>query len=101
MNDSPTPPRRSAPWARQFAVATELPFLLVGCVLVGGFLGRLLDLWLHTLPLFMLILGGLGFFAGVREMLRRLNRASARSKAESSAPDGKSNEPGHPTDPRP
>ena len=57
--------------ARQFAVASELPFLLVGPVFVGGAAGYFLDRWLHTQPLLMFILGLLGFFAGAREMMRR------------------------------
>jgi F0F1-type ATP synthase assembly protein I len=52
----------------------ELPFLLVGGALVGGLLGFLLDRWLHTKPILMLILGGLGFIASVRDMLRRLQK---------------------------
>jgi F0F1-type ATP synthase assembly protein I len=41
-------------------------------VLLGGLLGYFLDLWLHTKPALMLVFGGLGFFAGVRDVMRRL-----------------------------
>lgn len=58
--------------SRQMAIAMELPFILVGTLLVGGLLGYLLDRWLHTKPILMLVLGGLGFIAGLREILRRL-----------------------------
>jgi ATP synthase protein I len=58
--------------ARQMAMAMELPFTLVGTVVAGGAIGYFLDRWLHTSPWFLLILGGLGFAAGVREVLRRL-----------------------------
>jgi ATP synthase protein I len=54
------------------AIAMELPFVLVSAVVVGGMFGYLLDRWLHSKPVFLLLLGGLGFFAGVREILRRL-----------------------------
>jgi ATP synthase protein I len=54
------------------AIAMELPFTLVGAILLAGGAGYLLDHWLHTKPVFMLILGGLGFVAGIREVLRRL-----------------------------
>jgi len=54
------------------AIAMELPFTLVGAILLAGGAGYLLDRWLHTKPLFMLILGGLGFVAGIREVIRRL-----------------------------
>ncbi len=54
------------------ALALELPFTLVGPIAVGAAMGYFLDRWLHTKPWLMLILGALGFFAGVREVLRRL-----------------------------
>jgi ATP synthase protein I len=54
------------------AIAMELPFTLVGAVVFAGLLGYLLDKWLHTKPIFMLIFGALGFFGGVREVIRRL-----------------------------
>jgi len=50
----------------------ELPFILVSPVLVGGLIGFLLDRWLGTRPYLMLGIGGFGFFAGLRELLRRL-----------------------------
>ena len=59
-------------FSTQFGLAMELPFVLVGAIVVGGGLGYLLDRWLHTKLIFMLVFGGLGFFAGLREILRRL-----------------------------
>jgi F0F1-type ATP synthase assembly protein I len=56
----------------QLAIAMELPFTLVGAIVFGGALGYFLDRWLHTRVIFTLVLGGLGFFAGVREVVRRL-----------------------------
>jgi ATP synthase protein I len=58
--------------SRQFAMALELPFVIVAAVVVGGLMGYGLDRWLHTKPVLMLVFGGLGFFAGVRDILRRL-----------------------------
>jgi len=58
--------------SRQFAMAMELPFVIVASIAAGGLLGFFLDRWLHTTPTFMLVLGALGFFAGVRDVLRRL-----------------------------
>jgi ATP synthase protein I len=58
--------------SNQATIAMELPFVLVSAVVVGGFLGFLLDRWLHTKPVFLLVLGGIGFYAGVRDVLRRL-----------------------------
>lgn len=70
----PDSPKDSSGWARQVALATDLPFVLVGAVLVGGALGYFLDRWLQTKPYLMLVLGACGFFVGVREILRRLSK---------------------------
>ncbi|MGH9741139.1 MAG: AtpZ/AtpI family protein [Candidatus Acidiferrum sp.] len=53
-------------------LAMELPFTLVGALAVGAALGYLLDRWLHTKPILILVFGALGFAAGVREVLRRV-----------------------------
>lgn len=55
------------------ALAVELPFTFVGAVLLGGLLGFFLDRWLHTKIVFTLILGAVGFAAGLKEVLRRLS----------------------------
>jgi ATP synthase protein I len=53
------------------ALAMELPFTLVGAIVVGGFLGYLLDKWLHTWPWLTVLVGGFGFVGGVTEVARR------------------------------
>jgi ATP synthase protein I len=63
---------KAAGISRQFAMALELPFVMVATVAVGGVVGYFLDQWLHTKPYLMLIFGFLGFFAGLRDMLRRV-----------------------------
>jgi len=69
-----TPPnqKRVKDFSNQTALAMELPFTLVGGVIGGGLIGYLLDRWLHTSPWLLLVLGTLGFFGGVREIMRRL-----------------------------
>ena len=57
--------------ADKSGIALELPFTLVGAVLAGGAVGYFLDKWLHTAPWLMIVLGALGFFGGVREVIRR------------------------------
>ncbi len=66
--------------SNQAAIAMELPFVLVSAVVVGGLLGYFLDHWLHTKPVFMLVLGGIGFYAGVRDVLRRLGGSGDGAK---------------------
>jgi len=78
-DDKPDEPSTAAPArkrAKDFAsgpaLALELPFTLVGSIIFGGLLGYFLDRWLHTKPWLMLVFGGVGFYAGLREVLRRL-----------------------------
>jgi len=54
------------------ALALELPFTMAGAMFVGAAIGYFLDRWLHTKPWLTLVFGALGFFAGLREVLRRL-----------------------------
>ena len=58
--------------AQQFAMALELPIIIVAAIGIAGLAGYFLDQWLHTKPVFMIVLGALGFAAGIREVLRRL-----------------------------
>ena len=64
--------RKVKRYSTQTALALELPFTIVGAVLVGGVLGYFVDHWLHTKLIFTLVLGGLGFAGGLKEVLRRL-----------------------------
>jgi F0F1-type ATP synthase assembly protein I len=59
------------------ALAMELPFTIVGAVLLSGVLGYFLDHWLHTKVIFTLVLGALGFAGGLKEVLRRLAQSDS------------------------
>jgi ATP synthase protein I len=65
-------PKKTKDFGSLQALALELPFTLVGAIAVGVLMGYFLDRWLHTKPWLTLVLGTVGFFAGVREVLRRL-----------------------------
>jgi F0F1-type ATP synthase assembly protein I len=74
-NKTDTPPpsaQKGKGIGTQFGMAMELPFVLFGAIAVGGLLGYFLDHWLHTKFIFLFLFGGLGFFAGLRDVLRRL-----------------------------
>jgi ATP synthase protein I len=66
--------------SNQAAMAMELPFVLVAAVVVGGLIGYFLDRWLHTKPWLLLLFGGIGFYAGVRDVLRRLSGSGDETK---------------------
>jgi len=55
----------------QTGLAMELPFTIVGSILLGGFLGYLLDRWLHTSPWFLIAGGAFGFVSIIIEIVRR------------------------------
>jgi len=63
-------------FSQQLAVATELPLVLVTCVVIGGLIGAGVDRLLHSRPFGLLVFGAVGLFAGVREILRRLTTGS-------------------------
>jgi F0F1-type ATP synthase assembly protein I len=73
-SQNPLPRKGSGKSLVQFALALELPFLLIGGVLIGGGLGYLADRSMHTSPTFTLIGGLLGFAGAVWDIVRRLLR---------------------------
>jgi F0F1-type ATP synthase assembly protein I len=72
---NPAPSKRPSGGATQVAMAMELPVILIATIAIAGGAGYLLDRWLHTSPLLTLILGFVGFGAGVWDLIRRLTRA--------------------------
>jgi F0F1-type ATP synthase assembly protein I len=68
----PPEEKRVQNFASNSALALELPFTLAGAIGAGILLGYFLDKWFHTRPALMVLLGALGFIAGVREVIRRL-----------------------------
>lgn len=81
MRGSPEPenPRGSgAAWGHAMRVSSELlAGLFVGCLLGLG-----LDRWLGTQPLFLLIGMGLGFAAGLRNLMRSANKGNGHSSED-------------------
>jgi ATP synthase protein I len=62
--------RRSSALGKAFRLSTEL----VAGVFVGGFLGWLLDRWLKTLPLFLVVFLLLGIAAGLMNAVREARK---------------------------
>lgn len=73
-DDSPKPSKAQkavGDTMRQSATAMELPFTIVGAIIVPGFLGYLADKWLHTSPWLMILGGALGFVSSLVDIARR------------------------------
>jgi F0F1-type ATP synthase assembly protein I len=79
-SQDPGPDKRNASFLRQLSMAMELPFVMVGGILIGGGVGYLLDRWLHTAPALALLGGACGFGIALRDILRRLSRETKQSK---------------------
>ena len=79
------PPKRNAAFLQQMSLAMELPFVMVGGVLIGGGIGYLVDRGMHSSPTFTLIGGFLGFGLGVWDVLRLLSRNRNRAGGGPSA----------------
>jgi F0F1-type ATP synthase assembly protein I len=70
----PEPRKRPATVARQISDVMDLPFTLVACIAIGGGIGYYLDARLHSSPILTLILGLIGFAAGMFQLVRRLSK---------------------------
>jgi F0F1-type ATP synthase assembly protein I len=66
-------------FVRQLSDVLDLPFVLVGSVVVGAGAGYMADKWLHTSPVFTLVLGGMGFAGGIFEVIRRVTARGRNS----------------------
>jgi len=58
----------------------DLPFVLVGSVVIGAGVGYVLDKHFGTSPVLTLLLGLLGFGGGMFEVIRRLAVKRPRGK---------------------
>jgi F0F1-type ATP synthase assembly protein I len=76
----PSPPRDPEGFARQLANVMDLPFVLVGSVVIAAGVGYVLDQHFGTSPVLTLLLGLLGFGGGMFEVIRRLTIKRPRGK---------------------
>ena len=65
---------------KEIGIAWTMPFELVVPMLAGGGIGYLIDRWSHTTPLFMLLLGFVGFGVGIRNMLKAVSTLDKTEK---------------------
>jgi ATP synthase protein I len=80
--------------SRGMAYGLRMSSELVAAILVGGFMGYMLDTWLGTKPWLFLVFMMLGFTAGILNILRAFKRMQAEIESQKdfhigrSAPDG-------------
>jgi F0F1-type ATP synthase assembly protein I len=63
-------------WLRQVSLLTGIPLLLMSGPICGYFIGNFIDQKMGTDPGFMALFTIMGGIAGVREMLKLLQRSS-------------------------
>lgn len=85
----PSPAGDAKGFARQLANVMDLPFVLVGSVVIGAAVGYLLDERFGLSPVLTLILGLLGFGGGMFEVIRRLMVRRTTEKKPTGKPIGK------------
>lgn len=76
------PSKGSGTFLRQLALAMELPFIMIGGVVIGGGIGYLIDRSAHTSPLLTLIGGFLGFGGAIWDIIRRLLHDEKRASGD-------------------
>ena len=78
--------RNSGPPPGALGVAFRFGTELGAALFVGAGLGWLLDHWLHTAPIFIVVMFCLGAAAGIRNVLRAAAELNAQAAASGPAP---------------
>jgi len=76
--------------SRGMAYGLRMSTELVAAILVGGFIGYMLDTWLGTKPWLFLVLLMFGFGAGILNILRAFKQMQAEILAETGGDIGRS-----------
>ena len=78
LGGATTPSRAAKNTAPTWVGMSGLGFEFVAAILLPGALGWWIDRWRGTAPWFMLVLGLIGFVAGLRALMRAVNRPKKR-----------------------
>jgi ATP synthase protein I len=76
--------------SRGMAYGLRMSSELVAAILVGGFMGYILDSWLGTRPWLFLVFMMLGFSAGILNILRAFKRMQSEIESQKDFNIGKS-----------
>ena len=60
---------------------SQVGITMVANIMVGLFIGKYLDQWLHTSPLFLLLFIFIGFFSGIKSVYLLIIKIDKRGKS--------------------
>ena len=60
---------------------SQVGITMVANIMVGLFIGKYLDQWLHTSPLFLLLFIFIGFFSGIKSVYLLIIKIDKREKS--------------------
>ena len=60
---------------------SQVGITMVANIMVGLFIGKYLDQWLHTSPLFLLLFLFIGFFSGIKSVYLLIIKIDKRDKS--------------------
>ena len=60
---------------------SQVGITMVANIMVGLFIGKYIDQWLHTSPLFLLLFIFIGFFSGIKSVYLLIIKIDKRDKS--------------------
>lgn len=60
---------------------SQVGITMVANIMIGLFIGKYLDQWLHTSPLFLLLFIFIGFFSGIKSVYLLIIKIDKRDKS--------------------
>lgn len=60
---------------------SQVGITMIANIMVGLFIGKYLDQWLHTSPLFLLLFIFIGFFSGIKSVYLLIIKIDKRDKS--------------------
>ena len=66
---------------KRMTLMSQVGITMVANIMVGLFIGKYLDQWLHTSPLFLLLFIFIGFFSGIKSVYLLIIKIDKRDKS--------------------
>lgn len=78
MKDSSNKAVKAMKW---MSLLSQIGITMVANIFVGLFIGKYLDQWLHTSPLFLLLFVFIGVFSGIKSVYLLIIKIDKRDKS--------------------